>query len=255
MSSTPKVIENQQFKIKEETLLSPHVKLLNKCKDLSIFIKEYFINKNNLSNNNLLEKSHSEHQEIFNINDDKTYKDLLNNTIFLSDLNKLFNSLYSIIECLESYSKKNIEEEKIDILFNLNIQLNKYLNNIPKEKDKKRYFLISSNSDFLNDNNIVDQINKFFSLNEKEDQESKETIIVHKDNNFDNLSEIGEKESAKESIFEEEKELIEHFKEEEKEKEKIKKKEDENRINDYLSFLNHKLKRNENIIELNENNN
>ena len=250
-SSFQKITENHLFKIKEENILLPHIDLLNKCKDLSILIKEQFLNRNQSSNN---------HPEIlpeykkFNINyNDKIYKDLLCNSLFLNDLNKLFTSLYSIIGFLESYSKKLIEIEKISILFNLNNQLNKYLNNIPNEKDKKRNFLISSNSDFLNDNYIIGQINKYISLNEKEDQESKDTIIIHKDNNFDNLSEIiGEKDSAKESIFEEEKELIEHFKDEDKEKEIMYKKEEEIKINDDVSLLNHKLKRNENIIEMNE---
>ena len=251
MTSIPDIMENHLIKNKEENILLPHIDLLNKCKDLSVLIKEQFLYRNQSSNN---------HPEIlpeckkFNINHDKIYKDLLSNSLFLNDLNKLFTSLYTIIGYLESYSKKLIEIEKISILFNLNNQLNKYLNNIPKEKDKKRNFLISSNSDFLNDNNnIIGQINKFISLNEKEDQEYKETIIIHKDNNFDNLSEIiGEKDSAKESIFEEEKELIEHFKNEDKEKEIINKKEEDLTINDEISLLNHKLKRNENIIEMNE---
>ena len=248
MTSIPNIKENHLFKIKEENILLPHIDLLNKCKELSILIKEQFLNRNQSSNN--LPDILTECKK-FNINNDKIYKDLLSNSLFLNDLNKLFTSLYTIIGYLESYSKKLIDIEKISILFNLNNQLNKYLNNIPKEKDKKRNFLISSNSDFLNDNNIIGQINKFISLNEKEEQE---TIIIHKDNNFDNLSEIiGEKDSAKESIFEEEKELIEHFKDEDKEKEIINKKEEDLTINDEISLLNHKLKRNECIFEMNEN--
>ena len=253
MTSIPKKMENHLIKTKEEIILLPHIDLLNKCKDLSILIKEQFLNRNQSSNN---------HPEIlpeyknFNINNDIIYKDLLSNSLFLNDLNKLITTLYSIIGYLESYSKKLINIEKMSILFNLNNQLNKYLNNIPKDKVQKRNFLISSNSDFLNDNYIIGQINKFISLNEKEDQESKETVIIHKDNNFDNLSEImEEKDSAKISIFEEEKELIEHFKDEDKEKEKeIFKKEEELTINDDISLLNHKLKKNENLIEMNENN-
>ena len=150
---------------------------------------------------------------------------------------------------MDLYSKRMIDEQKLKILSDLNKQLNNYLNNIPKEKDKKLNYLISSNSK-KNDSKIIEQINKFISLNEEEDQESKETIIVNKDSNFDNLSEIGEKESEKESILEEEKKIIEHLKGDEKEK-KINKFE-ECKINGDLSFLNHKIKRKENIVEFND---
>ena len=145
-------------------------------------------------------------------------KNHLNNSLDSNlSINKFDNKNKSNIN-IKQYPKfiSNISKE------NNNDEIDKKIKNINKNNIKKRNFLISSNSDFLNDNNIIGQINKFISLNEKEDQEYKEAFFNHKDNNFDNLSEIiEEKDSAKESIFEEEKELIEHFKDEDKEKEII----------------------------------
>ena len=246
MSSPSKIINTKSNKIVEDNQIFPQLKLLNACQNLSKFIKEKFFNISHSLNFNL-KKQIPDLKDDLNINTDKIYKEMLNDKNFLNDLKQLFTSLNSIINKIELYSKKEADEEKIKILFDLNKQLNEYLKNIPKDKDKKHNYFISPNTK-ISDNHIIDQINKFISLNNKNDDDSKETIIIHKDNNFDNLSEIGEKESEKESIFEEEKEIIENLKEEKKEK--LNKKVEEFKLNDYLIFLNHKKKRNENNNEL-----
>ena len=240
MISPSKSAESKPNNIVEEKHLFPQLKLLNSCNDLSHLISDNFFNKNQSLDIYQIKKI-PKIKEKFNINTEKIYKELLNDNNFLNDLKQLFTSLISIINKMDLYSKKMIDQQKLKILSDLNKQLNNYLNNIPKEKDKKYNYLISSNSK-KNDNQIIEQINKFISLNEEEEQESKETII-NKDNNFDNLSEIGEKESEKESILEEEKKIIEHLKGDEKEK----------IINNGdSSFLNHKIKRKENIVEMND---
>ena len=250
MISPTQSIKGKQNRSVEDKNLFPQLKLLNLCNDLSHLISDNFLNKSQSLDNHLIKKI-PEIKEKFNINTEKIYKELLNDNNFLNDLKKLFTSLISIINKIDSFSKKMIEEQKIKILFDLNKQLNNYLNNIPKEKDKKLSYLISSNSK-KNDIQIIEQINKFISLNEEEEeQDSKETIIVNKDNNnFDNLSEIGQKESEKESILEEEKKIIENLKGHEKEK-RINIFGDCN-INRDSSFLNHKIKRKKNIIDSNE---
>ena len=250
MISPTQSIKGKPNRIVEDKNLFPQLKLLNLCNDLSHLISDNFLNKSQSLDNHLIKKI-PEIKEKFNINTEKIYKELLNDNNFLNDLKKLFTSLISIINKIDSFSKKIIEEQKIKILFDLNKQLNNYLNNIPKEKDKKLSYLISSNSK-KNDIQIIEQINKFISLNEEEEeQDSKETIIVNKDNNnFDNLSEIGQKESEKESILEEEKKIIENLKGDEKEK--IFNRFEDCNINRDSSFLNHKIKRKKNIIDSNE---
>jgi len=234
--------KNSLKKIEEHTFY-PQTKLFNSCKNLSLLINNNFLNKDKSSKNN---NKKLEKNEVIPLNKSKIYDELLNDKIFVNLLKHLFTSLNSVINHLDSYIKKIINEEKMKILYDLNIQLNEYLNNIPKQKDNKVNYLISSKAE-ITDNLIIDKINKFISLNEKEEQESKETIIIHKENNFDNLSEIGEKDSVGESIFEEKK-LFEHLKDDGNEK--LNKIGEELQINDDLSFLNRKAKRNENFIEL-----
>ena len=165
MISPTQSIKGKQNRIVEDKNIFPQLKLLNLCNDLSHLISDNFLNKSQSLDNHLIKKI-PEIKEKFNINTEKIYKELLNDNNFLNDLKKLFTSLISIINKIDSFSKKMIEEQKIKILFDLNKQLNNYLNNIPKEKDKKLSYLISSNSK-KNDIQIIEQINKFISLNEE----------------------------------------------------------------------------------------
>ena len=252
MSTPLKNAKNKPIRIIDEKSLFPQLKLFNSCINLSQLISDYFLNKSSLTNltNNQM-KPITDFKEKLNINIEIIYKEILNDKIFMNDLNILYNSINSIINHLEEYYKKFIDDQKIKILFDLNEQLNDYLNNIPKEKDKKLNYFISPSSK-VSDNHIIEQINKFISLNEKDEQESKETIIIHKENNFDNLSEIGIKESDKDSIFEDEKEIIKHLFKDKKPNEKIFKNEDEFELNEDLSFLNQKYKRNKDVVNLDD---
>jgi hypothetical protein len=271
MSSPSDIVSNQLKKI-EETIFYPQTKLFKSCKDLSQLITNYFFNKaqssvSSVSSvNNVYHHNHHNNKEKYDkknhnnnhncncINNNKLYDELLNDKIFFNHLKQLFCCLNSVINHLKSYIKKIIDEEKMKILFDLKIQLNEYLNNIPKEQNKKVNYFISSKAE-LNDTHIINQINKFIFLTEKKEQETKDVISTatkEKENNFDNLSEIGEKESAGESIFEE-KRLVEHLKVKEEDNEKIRNG-DDIQMND-LSFLNRKAKRkdnNNNNMEFNE---
>jgi hypothetical protein len=267
MSSPSDIVSNQLKRI-EETIFYPQTKLFKSCKDLSQLITNYFFNKaqSSVSSvNNVYHHNHHNNKEKYDknnhnnnhncncINNNKLYDELLNDKIFFNHLKQLFCCLSSVINHLKSYIKKIIDEEKMKILFDLKIQLNEYLNNIPKEQNKKVNYFISSKAE-LNDTHIINQINKFIFLTEKKEQETKDVISTatkEKENNFDNLSEIGEKESAGESIFEE-KRLVEHLKVKEEDNEKIRNG-DDIQMND-LSFLNRKAKRkdNTNNMEFNE---
>ena len=234
--------------ISEEKILFPQIKLFNSCIKLSQFISDNFLDKTALTKStNYQIKQIIDYDHKFNINNEETYKEILKDKLFLNDLNQLNNSLNSIINYLSDYSMKYIENQKIKILFDLNAQLNEYLNNIPKEKVKNSNYFISPNSK-ISDSHIIEQINKFISLNEKDEPESKEINMVQKENNFDNLSEIGVKDSEKESIFEDEKEIIKNL--DKNEKSNFRKEEFE--LNEDLSFLNKKSKRNKEIIDLDE---
>ena len=256
MSSPIKDLTNQSFNIStdNENNLFPNIKLLNSCKDLSSIIKNKFLNKD--ENAKLTQVKASKKQtNIININNEKIYNEILNDKTFLDELTELFNSLNKIISHLESYSKKVIDEEKIKILSNLNIQLNKYLANYQNVKDKK--YLTPYESE-INDNIIFEQIDKFLSLenhnnNNKEEQTSKDTFIIFKDNHFDELSEIDEKDYEKESICEEEKEIIESIKGVENKKNSNLPKSKENDKIKNNTLLKHKIKRNKDIIiDINE---
>lgn len=263
MSSPSDIVSNQLKRI-EETIFYPQTKLFKSCKDLSQLITNYFLNKaqSSVSSvNNVYHHNHHNNKEKYDknnnnhncINNNKLYDELLNDKIFFNHLKQLFCCLSSVINHLKSYIKKIIDEEKMKILFDLKVQLNEYLNNIPKEQNKKVNYFISPKAE-LNDTRIIDQINKFIFLTEKKEQETKDVISTatkEKENNFDNLSEIGEKESAGESIFEE-KRLVEHLKVKQEDNEKIRNG-DDIQIND-LSFLNRKAKRKDNInnMEFNE---
>ena len=265
MSSPSDIVSNQLKKI-EETIFYPQTKLFNSCKDLSQLITNYFLNRaqssvssvNNVyhhNHHNNKEKNDNHNHNCNCMNNNKLYDELLNDKIFSNHLKQLFCCLNSVINHLKSYIKKIIDEEKMKILFDLKIQLNEYLNNIPKEQNKKVNYFISPKAEF-NNIHIINQINKFISLTDKNEQETKDVISTatkekEKENNFDNLSEIGEKESAGESIFEEKK-LVEHLKVKEEDNEKIRNG-DDIQIND-LSFLNRKAKRKDNInnMEFNE---
>ena len=249
MFTSTKNTQNEPINNIEEKLLFPQLILFNECVNLSQLISNHFLYKISSTNTtNHQTKQFIDLNDKLNINNEEIYKEILKDQLFLNDLNQLNNSLNVIINHINEYSKKCIEHKKIKILFDLNIQLNEYLNNISKEKDKKSNNLLSSNSK-INDIHIIDQINKFISLNEKDEQESKE-IIIYKENNFDNLSEIREKESEKESVYEDEKEIIKNL--DKNEKEKIFKKEHEFELNEDLSLLNKKSKKNKNIIDLDE---
>lgn len=250
MLTSTKNTQNMPINNIEEKLLFPQLILFNKCVNLSQLISNRFLYKISSTNStNQQTKQFIDLNDKLIINNDEIYKEILKDQLFLNDLNQLNNSLNVIINHINEYSKKCIEHKKIKILFDLNIQLNEYLNNISKEKDKKSNNSLSSNSK-INDIHIIDQINKFISLNEKDEQELKERIIIHKENNFDNLSEIREKESEKESVYEDEKEIIKNL--DKNEKEKIFKKEHEFELNEDLSLLNKKSRRNKNIIDLDE---
>lgn len=249
MFISTKNTQNEPISNIEEKLLFPQLILFNECVNLSQLISNNFLYKISSTNTtNHQTKQFIDLNDKLNINNEEIYKEILKDQLFLNDLNQLNNSLNVIINHINEYSKKYIEHKKIKILFDLNIQLNKYLNNISKEKDKKSNNLLSSNSK-INDIHIIDQINKFISLNEKDEQESKERII-YKENNFDNLSEIREKESEKESVYEDEKEIIKNL--DKNEKVNIFKKEHEFELNEDLSLLNKKSKKNKNIIDLDE---
>ena len=249
MFTSTKNTQNEPINNIEEKLLFPQLILFNECVNLSQLISNNFLYKISSTNT-----THHQTKQFIDLNDkliinnEEIYKEILKDQLFLNDLNQLNNSLNVIINHINEYSKKCIEHKKIKILFDLNIQLNEYLNNISKEKDKKSNNSLSSYSK-INDIHIIDQINKFISLNEKDEQESKE-IIIYKENNFDNLSEIREKESEKESVYEDEKEIIKNL--DKNEKEKIFKKEHEFELNEDLSLLNKKSKKNKNIIDLDE---
>ena len=255
MFTPTKDIKSLSISIFKDNYSFPQIKLLNSCKDLSSFIKGHFLNKNKSSKiqNEILI---FDKKETFKVNEEKIYNEILNDKLLIDELNTLFKSLNIIITHLETYNKKIVEQEKIRILFDLNTQLNEYLNNLPKEKEKKINYLISSKAE-MNEQIINDQIHKFFSLNEKNEkneEDSKDTILMNKENNFDNLSEIGEKESFKESVYDEEKEIIESMKiaENKKKFKKLNKLESQFKINDYFSFLNNKIKRNKEPIDINE---
>ena len=249
MFTSTKNTQNEPISNIKEKLLFPQLILFNECVNLSQLISNNFLYKISSTNTtNHQTKQFIDLNDKLNINNEEIYKEILKDQLFLNDLNQLNNSLNVIINHINEYSKKCIEHKKIKILFDLNIQLNEYLNNISKEKDKKSNNLLSSYSK-INDIHIIDQINKFISLNEKDEQESKE-IIIYKENNFDNLSEIREKESEKESVYEDEKEIIKNL--DKNEKEKIFKKEHEFELNEDLSLLNKKSKKNKNIIDLDE---
>lgn len=249
MFTSTKNTQNEPINNIEEKLLFPQLILFNECVNLSQLISNNFLYKISSTNTTHHQtKQFIDLNDKLNINNEEIYKEILKDQLFLNDLNQLNNSLNVIINHINEYSKKYIEHKKIKILFDLNIQLNEYLNNISKEKDKKSNNSLSSYSK-INDIHIIDQINKFISLNEKDEQESKE-IIIYKENNFDNLSEIREKESEKESVYEDEKEIIKNL--DKNEKEKIFKKEHEFELNEDLSLLNKKSKKNKNIIDLDE---
>ena len=128
MSSPIKDLTNQSFNTSadNENNSYPNIKLLNSCKDLSSIIKNKFLNKN--ENLNLTQvKANKKQNNIININNEKIYNEILKDKAFHDELTELFNSLNKIITHLESFRKKVIDEEKIKILSNLNIQLNKYI--------------------------------------------------------------------------------------------------------------------------------
>lgn len=229
----------------EESVFYPQTKLFNSCKDLSLLITNNFLNKIQPSlNNNNHHKNNEKNNDNKNncINNNKIYDELLNDKIFFNHLKQLFSCLNSVINHLKSYIKKIMDEEKMKILFDLNNQLNEYLNNIPKDNNNKINYFISSKAE-ITDTHIINQINKFISLNNKNEEETKDVTPV-KENIFDNLSEIGEKESAGESIFEEKK-LVENLKGVDNEKSN---KNGDDLHNNDISFLNRKAKRNYNIM-------
>ena len=254
MSSPIKDITNQSFNTSadNEIILYPNIKLLNSCKDLSSIIKKNFLNKN--ENLNLTQvKANKKQNNIININNEKIYNEILKDKAFHDELTELFNSLNKIITHLESFSKKVIDEEKIKILSNLNIQLNKYLENYQNVKNKK--YLTPCDPE-INDNIIFEQIDKFLSLdnhnNNKEEQTSNDTFIIFRDNHFDDLSDIDGKDSEKESICEEEKEIIESIKGvENKKNANLPKSKEEDKIKN-KTLLQRKIKRNKDIIDINE---
>ena len=254
MSSPIKDLTNQSFNTSTDNDNNsfPNIKLLNSCKDLSIFIKNKFLNKNdNIKTTQV--KANKKQNNIININNEKIYNEILNDKTFMGELTDLFNSLNKIISHLESYTKKIIDEEKLKILSNLNTQLNKYLENFQNSKNNE--YLTPGKSE-INDNIIFEQIDKFLSLenhnNNKEEQTSKDTFIIFRDNHFDDLSEIDEKDSEKESICEEEKEIIESIKGVENKKNlNLPKSKGEDKIKN-KALLQRKIKRNKNIIDMNE---
>jgi hypothetical protein len=254
MSSPIKDLSNQSFNTStdNENISFPNIILLNSCKDLSSIIKNKFLNKNeNIKMPQV--KASKKQNNIININNERIYNEILNDKSFHAELTELFNCLNKIIAHLESYSKKIIDEEKIKILSNLNIQLNIYLANSQNIKNNK--YLTPCKSE-INDDIIFEQIDKFLSLdnhnNNKEEQTSKDTFILFRDNHFDELSEIDEKDSEKESICEEEKEIIESIKGvENRKKANLPKSKEKNKIKN-KTLLQHKIKRNKEIIDINE---
>jgi hypothetical protein len=254
MSSPIKDLTNQSFNTStdNENNSFPNIKLLSSCKDLSSIIKDKFLNKNEIVKMTQI-KASKKQNNIININNEKIYNEILNDKTFRDELTELFNCLNKIITHLESYSKKVIDEEKIKILSNLNIQLNKYLANAQNAKNNN--YLTPCKSE-INDDIIFEQIDKFLSLenhnNNKEEQTSKDTFIIFRDNHFDELSEIDEKDYEKESICEEEKEIIESIKGVGKKKNvNLPKSKEEDKINN-KTLLQHKIKRNKDIIDINE---
>jgi hypothetical protein len=254
MSSPIKDLTNQSFNTSTDNDNNsfPNIKLLNSCKDLSSIIKDKFLNKNEIVKMTQI-KASKKQNNIININNEKIYNEILNDKTFRDELTELFNCLNKIITHLESYSKKVIDEEKIKILSNLNIQLNKYLANAQNAKNNN--YLTPCKSE-INDDIIFEQIDKFLSLdnhnNNKEEQTSKDTFILFRDNHFDELSEIDEKDSEKESICEEEKEIIESIKGvENRKKANLPKSKEKNKIKN-KTLLQHKIKRNKEIIDINE---
>ena len=250
MSSPVKDLTHQSFNTSADNDNNsfPNIKLLNSCKYLSSIIKDKFLNKNeNIKMTQV--KSNKKQNNIININNEKIYNEILKDKTFLDELTELFNSLNKIIFHLESLSKKIIDEEKLIILSNLNIQLNKYLSNCQNIKNNK--YLTPSKSE-IDDNIIFEQIDKFLSLenhnNTKEEQTSKDTFLIFRDE----LSEIDEKDSEKESIYQEEKEIIESIKGvENKKKINLPKNKEEDKIKN-KTLLQHKIKRSKDIIDINE---
>ena len=98
MSTPLKNAKNKPIRILDEKSLFPQLKLFNSCINLSQLISDYFLNKSSLTNltNNQM-KPITDFKEKLNINIEIIYKEILNDKIFMNDLNILYNSINSII--------------------------------------------------------------------------------------------------------------------------------------------------------------